>query len=142
MIALGLTAALRAAEAQPPTLPAVSLVLALEVLDPNAWLGMQQEILTTPDESPKPLLVSTPTRAGGHLSLTILSPRYTSLIASAAGGIVRVWVKGKVSGEEARQTLVPFMRAFSEPASATEVTVEYGLTVLKANLLELKIEDR
>ncbi len=117
-------------------------MLTIELLDPNAWLGMQQEILTTPDESPKPLLISTPTRAGGRLGLAILSPRFTSLINSAAGGTVRVWVKGKVSGDEARQTPVPFMRAFSESPAGTEVTVEYGLTVLKANLLELKVEDR
>ena len=142
VIAFGLAAAPLAAKAQPAALPPASLVLALEMLDPNAWLGMQQEILTTPDESPKHLLISTRTRAGDRLSLTLLSPRFTSLISGAASGTVRVWVKGKVSGDEARQTLVPFMRAFSEPTTATEVTVEYGLTVLKANLVELKVEDR
>ncbi len=93
-------------------------------------------------KSAKPLLISTPTRGGGRLSLAILSPRFTSLINSAAGGTVRVWVKGKVSGDEARQTLVPLMRAFSEPAAGTDVSVEYGLTMLKANFLELKVEDR
>jgi len=43
----------RAAGAQPAVLPPVSRVLTLEVHDQHPWLGMQHEILTTPQESPK-----------------------------------------------------------------------------------------
>ena len=49
----------RAAGAQQAVLPPVSLVLTLEVHDQHAWLGMQHEILATPQESQRKLLVTT-----------------------------------------------------------------------------------
>ena len=54
----------RAAGAQPAVLPPVNLVVTLEVHDQHAWLGMQHEILTTPQESPKNLVVTISARAG------------------------------------------------------------------------------
>ncbi len=49
----------RAAGAQQAVLPTVSLVLTLEVHDQHAWLGMQHEILATPQESQRNLFVTT-----------------------------------------------------------------------------------
>ena len=49
----------RAAGAQPAVLPPVSLVVTLEVHDQHAWLGMQHEILATPQESQRNLFVTT-----------------------------------------------------------------------------------
>ena len=49
----------RAAGAQQAVLPPVSLVLTLEVHDQHAWLGMQHEILATPQESQRNLFVTT-----------------------------------------------------------------------------------
>ena len=48
-----------AAGAQQAVLPPVSLVLTLEVHDQHASLGMQHEILATPQESQRNLFVTT-----------------------------------------------------------------------------------
>src|SRR6059036_2010477 len=46
-------------------------------------------------------------------------PKFTSTISSTMGPIARVSVKGRVAGDHAQQTLVPFMRAFSESAGGS-----------------------
>jgi len=126
-----------AAKAQQAILPPVSLVLTLEVHDQDAWLGMLHEILTTPQESQKTLVVTISAQAGSSRTIAILTPKFTSTINSTTGTIARVSVKGRVAGEHAQQTLVPFMRAFGESTAGrdpSQVMVEYGLAALTANL--------
>src|SRR5207249_4515153 len=47
----------------------------------------------------------------------MLTPKFTSTISSTMGPIARVSVKGRVVGDHAQQTRVPFMRAFWESAA-------------------------
>jgi len=130
-------------EAQRVVLPPVSLVLTLDVHDQHAWLGMQQEILTTPQESPRSLAVTILAPAAGGRTLVILTPMFTSAIRSTTRAITRVVVKGKVAGDHAQ--LVPFMQTFAESAGvadANKVAMDFGLATVTATLLELKVEDR
>lgn len=125
-------------------LPVVSVVVSLEVRDPDAWLGMHHEILGTVTGVPKPLVLTVPARTGGSRSITLLEPKFSAAIASARGvQVVRIVVRGKMPGTESLQTLPAFVYSLSEGGSGSGgVKVEYGLSGFAADLIELRLEDR
>jgi hypothetical protein len=132
--------------AQPLTLPPVVVVLTLDIRDQAAWLNLEHEVLATTPDAQKRLIVTIPTRAGSGRAIVLLAPKFSATFSGKVGAAtIRVKVKGEVAGAHAPHTLLPFMEALLEsPAElgTYRVTMEYGLTTLSADLLEMKLEDR
>lgn len=132
--------------AQQPTLPPVSVVLTLDIRDQTAWLNLEHEVLGTMPDPAKRLVVTVPTRAGSGKAIVLLAPKFSATFAARAGtATIRVKVKGEIAGAHAPHTLLPFIQALTESLSeldAYRVTMEYGLSTLSADLLELRLEDR
>jgi hypothetical protein len=107
---------------------------------------MHQEILDTPPQSQKALLVTIPTVGRASRAIVLLTPRFSTTIRRTGGSVMmRLLVKGMVSGEYAQQTLLPFVNTFVETRAESDprvVTLQYGLAALTANLIELKLEER
>ena len=124
------------------TLPAVSIVLLLDVQDSGAWLEAYQEILATPPPSPKTLVVTivplTPPR-----SIRLAEPMFSTTVSGAKGPhIIRLIVKGKIAGNDAASTLSPFMRSLVGTSGPNTVSLDYGLSQFTADLVELRTLDR
>lgn len=132
--------------AQQLTLPPVGVVLTLDIRDQAAWLNMQHDILGTMPEPPKRLLVTVPTRAGTGRAIVLLAPKFSATFSGKAGtATIRIKVRGEIAGDHAPHTLLPFIQALMESPGELDtyrVTMEYGLSTLSADLLELKLEDR
>ena len=125
-------------------LPAITLVLSLEVRDHETWLGVYQEILTTPPLSPKPLLVTIVPRTPRR-SITLTDPRFTAAMNAAKGQTISVTVRGSITGTEGVLTLPDFMRALFDPTAGggpSTVRLDYGLSHLTADLVQIKMEER
>ena len=125
-------------------LPSVTLVLTLEVRDHETWLGVYQEILATPPQSARKLLVTIVPRTPRR-SITLVDPRFAATMNVAKGQIVTVTVRGSVTGTEGVLTLPEFMRALLDPVSGAGPSVlrlDYGLSHLTADFVQLKIEER
>jgi hypothetical protein len=135
-----------AADAVVTALPPVALVFTCDVIEPDGWFEMHQEILDTPPQSQKALLVTIPTVGRASRAIILLTPRFSTTIRRTGGSVVmRLLVKGMVSGEYAQQTLLPFVNTFVETRAESDprvVTLQYGLAALTANLVELKLEER
>ena len=129
-----------------PALPAVSVALTIGVRYPEDWLRMHGEVLNTPPATPKPLVVTISARTRSSRSITLLEPKFSPKISGPTGTwAVTVLIKGKIPGAHASEALLPFLRSLFEQASASvpdNATLEYGLTALTANLIEVKVEDR
>ena len=124
------------------TLPAVSIVLALDVQDSGAWLEAYQEILSTPTPSPRTLVVTivplTPPR-----SIRLFDPMFSMTVSGAKGPhIIRLIVKGKIAGSDAVFALSPFMRSLVGTSGPNSVSLDYGLSQFTADLVELRTLDR
>ena len=123
-------------------LPAVSIVLSLDVPDSGPWLEAYQEILATPPPSPRTLVVTivplTPPR-----SIRLFEPIFSTTVSGAKGPhIIRLIVKGKIAGSDAVSTLSPFMHSLVGTSGANTVSLDYGLSQFTADLVELKTLDR
>jgi len=144
LAALGLALLGPAAGAQ-TDLPAVGVVLVLEIRDPDGWLRMHHEILATAPASPKPLVVMMPARTGGSRALVLAEPKFAVAITLRGPQLVRLVVRGKLAGTDALQALPPFVHSLSDASAGSpsdRVTLEYGLASLAAELVELKIDER
>jgi hypothetical protein len=133
------------ASGQPPSLPPVKLVLGLEVQDVEGWSHMHSEVLGTMPGPPKPLAVVIPTRAGSKRTILVGEPRFWAYAATRGAKIVRLTVRGTIGGTEAAQSLPAFVDAMldAHPSGGpTSVKLEYGLSTLTAELVELAVEDR
>ena len=132
--------------AQESTLPPVSVVLTLDIRDQAAWLGLEHEVLGTMPDPQKRLVVSVLARAGAGRAIVLMSPRFSATFSGRAGmGTIRLKVRGEIAGAHAPYTLLPFIQALMDSPGELDtyrVTMEYGLSTLNADLLELKLEDR
>ena len=146
LAALGCALAALAGPAVPApgqtALPAVSVVLSLDVHDSGAWLEAYQEILATPAASPRTLVVTivplTPPR-----SIRLVEPVFATTVSGAKGPhVIRLIVKGKMAGSDALSTLSPFMRSLVGTSGANTVSLDYGLSQFTADLVELRTLDR
>ena len=134
------------ADATVPSLPPVSLILTCDVIEADGWFEMHQEILDTPPESQKALLVTIPTAGRASRAIILMTPRFSTTIRRSGDAVLmRLLVKGKVPGEYAQQMLLPFVNSFLERRLESDprvVILQYGLAELTANLTEFKLEER
>lgn len=126
-------------------LPAVIVTLTVDITDVDGWLPMHQEVLGTLPGSPKALTVSVPVREGPPRSITLTEPKFWMTVGTARGfKLVNVYIRGKVTGPEALQTLPGFVRVLAEAGGGpfSGLRLEYGLASVIGDLVELKVEDR
>ena len=133
------TLAAPAAQAQAQdSLPAVTVVLSLEVRDSDTWLEAYREIVATPTPSPKVLLV-TMTQLTPRRSLMLLEPTFSATIRLQA---IKVIAKGKITAMEAGGTLQAFVHGFLETGPNSPVRLDYGLSSFTASLVEVTTQER
>lgn len=134
------------AHAQKPVpLPTVTVTLTAEITDADGWLPMHQEVLGTLPGSPKALIVSVPAREGAPRSIALSEPKFWMTVGTARGfKLVSLYVRGKVAGPDALQTLPGFVRVLAEAGGGplSGLRLEYGLASVMGDLIELKVEDR
>lgn len=127
------------------SLPAVTVTLSVDITDLDAWAPMLQEVLGTLPGSLKPLNVSIPAREGAPRSISLNEPKFWMTTGTARGfKIVNLYVRGKVAGPDALQSLPGFVRVLAEagPGPFSGLRLEYGLAGVAGDLVELKVEDR
>ncbi len=136
-----LLSGIEVALAQP--LPDVTIVLTADIRDTDVWLGFQDEVVVTPGDGTKSLVVSVPAKTGGRRSITVTSPEFTAKISAAAGSpSVKVTVTGKIGGMHAVRALTPFQQAVLEMQSGiveNEVRLSYGVSEVSGHLIEVKV---
>jgi hypothetical protein len=128
-----------------PALPAVTVVLTLEIRDPEGWARLHYEILATAPGAAKSLVASAPARTGGSRALSLAEPKFTPTVTLRGAQTVRLVVRGRVGGADAVETVPPFVHSLGDAppgAPGGRVTLEYGLTTVAADLVELRVEER
>jgi hypothetical protein len=123
-------------------LPDVDIMLVAEIHDTAAWLRMHQEVLRAPQRSAQALGVVLPARIDGNRAITVNNPKFATQIVTGGPQVVKLFVSGKVTGEEALQELTSLERAALDVQSGNvqnRLTLIYGLSEIIANLLEMHL---
>jgi hypothetical protein len=139
-----LLALLAGESAAQPTFTDIDVILIAEVADRAGWLGLHQEVLSTPGNSARSLRVSLPAGTGGNRSVNIEQPKFlVTVLPTLRHGPVKVTVTGKVLAAEALAVLTPFEHAALEVqagAIENELTLLYGLSSVVGRLIELHLQ--
>jgi hypothetical protein len=124
-------------------LPDIDIMLVVEVHDTGGWLRMHQEVLRQPRGSGQALGVIVPTRSDGYQGITVNAPKFTAQIFTAGGPqYVKLFVLGKVSGNEALQELTPLERAALDIQAGgvpNRITLTYSLSEITGHLIEMHL---
>ena len=123
-------------------LPDVDIMLAAEIHDTAGWLKMHQEVLRTAQGSGQSLGVILPARIDGNRAIAVNHPKFVTEITITGPQLVRLFVSGKVTGDEALQELTSLERAALDIQSGSvqnRITLIYGLAEIIANLLEMHL---
>lgn len=124
----------------------VAISLAVEISDADEWLGFQESLLGTPNEAPKPLTITVPSKTGGMKSIVLNSAKFESAThpnARSVKVVVMVW--GKMAGVPALQTLGLFQQAVFDMQAGTienDVALIYGMFGVNGRLTEFKVTSR
>lgn len=120
----------------------MDIILAAEIRDLTDWLAFHQEVVSTPPESGKPLLLSLPGDTGGDRWLRVDSPKFLVKIDTADGSrLVKLTITGKLFGAAAQRDLIAFERAaflVQTGAVANQLSIVYGLTEVAGRLIEIQ----
>ena len=126
-----------------PVLPDVEFLLVVELSRTEEWIRLQDEVLGTPRELARPVLITAVAKRGESRSITIEQPHFTAEISNRAGlELVKVTVAGKVVSAHALGALTLFQHAvFDIQAGAVEnqVMLTYGSAVLRGRFTYLKL---
>jgi hypothetical protein len=126
-----------------PTFPDVDATLIVEVADRPGWLGLHQEVLSTPANSPRALRISLPAGTGGSRSVSVEHPKFTvTVLPTLRHGPVKVTITGKIVATEALSVLTLFEHAALDVQAGTtenELTLAYGLSSVVGRLVELHL---
>jgi hypothetical protein len=124
-------------------LPDIDIMLVVEVHDTGGWLRMHQEVLRQPRGSVQALGVILPTRYDGYRGITVTAPKFSTQIFTAGGPqFVKLFVSGKVSGNEALQELTSLERAALDIQAGgvpNRLTLIYSLSEITGHLVEMHL---
>jgi hypothetical protein len=123
-------------------LPDVDITLVAEIHDTAGWLRMHQEVLRAPHGSRQALGVVLPARIDGNRAIEVNNPKFAAQIITSGPPVVRLFVSGKVAGNEALQELTSLERAALDIQSGSvqnRLTLIYGLSEIIASLLEMHL---
>lgn len=140
-VAMAVVTAVTGGQAESQSFPDVDITLVAEVYDSAGWLTLHREVLGTPPNSTKALMLTLPAGTGGNRSLRVDRPKFAVEIVTWHGrSLLKVSVTGKVSAHEALGGLTPFEQAALEVQAGlvqNELMMAYGLTTVPGYLLEL-----
>src|SRR2546427_7184266 len=115
-------------EAQTPSISSdVEFVFLVDLHNPEEWIRFHEEVLGTPRDLPRSLLVAVVAKRGERRSVTVESPRFTAEIAQTEQ--IKITVVGRVTGARALQALTIFEQAVLDMQAGVvenQVTLTYG----------------
>jgi|SRR5215470_2249002 len=121
-------------------LPDVDVTFVLQVYDLGSWYGLQNDLLGTAKDIPKPVVLTVNAGTGESRSLIVTRPRFaTEMILNNRSRSLKLGVTGKVSGQEALRALAYFQDAAMELQTGNvenRLTLTYGLSSVGAQLME------
>ena len=125
------------------TLPDVDFLLMVDLSVTDDWVRFQDEVISTPRNSARPVFITVVARRGESRSITVDEPHFTAEISTPASyDLVKVTVAGKVTSARTPGALTPFQQAIFDIQAGVidnQLMLTYGPAVLKARFSYLKL---